>query len=51
LGNIVLIGAAAGLGVLPIDKEDFEASISASLSSDVLALNLKAYDLGVRLVQ
>ena len=51
LGNILLIGAAAGLGVLPIDRQDFEASISATLSSDILALNLKAYDLGVRLVQ
>jgi indolepyruvate ferredoxin oxidoreductase beta subunit len=51
LGNIVLIGAAAGLGALPIDRQDFEAGISALLSSDMLALNLKAYDLGVRLVQ
>ena len=51
LGNIVLIGAAAGLGVLPIDRQDFEAAVSATLSSDLLALNLQAFDLGVSLVQ
>ena len=51
LGNIMMIGAAAGIGVLPLDREDFEAAISQSLSGDKLALNLKAYDLGVRMVQ
>ncbi len=51
LSNILLIGAAAGLGALPIDRGDFEDTISKTLSSDMLALNLKAYDLGVRLVQ
>ena len=51
LGNIMMIGAAAGIGVLPLDRDGFEAAISQSLSSDKLALNLKAYDLGVRMVQ
>ncbi|MGD2099064.1 MAG: indolepyruvate oxidoreductase subunit beta [Desulfobacterales bacterium] len=51
LGNIVLIGAAAGLGALPIAREDFEATISETLSSNLLALNLQAFDLGVSLVQ
>jgi indolepyruvate ferredoxin oxidoreductase beta subunit len=51
LGNILLIGAAAGLGALPLDRQDFEATISDTLSDEMLALNLKAYDLGVRLVQ
>lgn len=51
LGNIMMIGAAAGIGSLPLDREDFEAAISQTLSSDKVALNLKAYDLGARMVQ
>jgi len=51
LGNIMMIGAAAGIGALPLDREGFETAISETLSSDKLALNLKAYDLGVRMVQ
>ena len=51
LGNIMMIGAAAGVGALPLDRDGFEAAISETLSSDKLALNLKAYDLGVRMVQ
>jgi indolepyruvate ferredoxin oxidoreductase beta subunit len=51
LGNIMMIGAAAGIGALPLDRDGFETAISQTLSSDKLALNLKAYDLGVRMVQ
>jgi indolepyruvate ferredoxin oxidoreductase beta subunit len=48
--NIMMIGAAAGIGALPLDKSDFEAAISATLSSDKLELNLQAYDMGIRMV-
>jgi indolepyruvate ferredoxin oxidoreductase beta subunit len=51
LGNIMMIGAVAGIGVLPLDRDSFEAAISEALSGDKLALNLKAYDLGVRMVK
>ena len=51
LGNIMMIGAAAGIGALPLDREGFETAISETLSGDKLALNLKAYDLGVCMVQ
>ena len=51
LGNIMMIGAAAGINALPLARDDFEAAISQTLSDDKLALNLKAYDLGVRMVQ
>jgi indolepyruvate ferredoxin oxidoreductase beta subunit len=51
LGNIMMIGAAAGIGALPLDRDGFEAAITATLTGDKLALNLKAYDLGVRMVQ
>ena len=51
LGNIMMIGAAAGIGALPLDREDFEAAITETLSGDKLELNLQAYDLGVGMVQ
>ena len=50
LGNIIMIGAAAAIDALPSDRDDFEAVISESLPADKLALNLKAYDLGVEMV-
>ncbi len=51
LGNIMMIGAVAGIGVLPLDRKDFEAALAENLSADKLELNLKAYDLGVGMVQ
>jgi indolepyruvate ferredoxin oxidoreductase beta subunit len=51
LANIMMIGAAAGIGALPLDRENFETAISQTLSADKLELNLKAYDLGVCMVQ
>jgi indolepyruvate ferredoxin oxidoreductase beta subunit len=51
LGNIMMIGAAAGIGALPLDRKDFEAAITETLTADKLELNLQAYDLGVGMVQ
>jgi indolepyruvate ferredoxin oxidoreductase beta subunit len=51
LGNIMMIGAAAGIGALPLDREDFEAVISETFSSDKLELNLKAFEMGVNMVK
>jgi len=51
LGNIMMIGAAAGIGVLPLAREDFQAAISENLSADKQELNLKAYDMGVGMVK
>lgn len=51
LGNIMMIGAAAGIGALPLDREDFEAVISETFSSDKLELNLRAFEMGVGMVQ
>ncbi len=51
LGNIIMIGAAAGIGTLPFDREDFKAVASESLPADKLELNLIAYDMGVGMVQ
>ncbi len=46
LTNIIMIGAAAGAGVLPLKRSDFEAVIRKTLTGDKQELNLKAFDLG-----
>ena len=51
LGNIMMIGAAAGIDVLPFDRNDFAAVIAESLPADKRSLNLSAYDMGVQMVQ
>jgi indolepyruvate ferredoxin oxidoreductase beta subunit len=51
LGNIMMIGAAAGSGALPLDRQDFEAVISETMPADKLALNLRAYDLGAEMIR
>lgn len=51
LGNIMMIGAAAGIGALPLDRKDFEAVISENLPAARQGLNLKAYDIGFGMVQ
>lgn len=50
LGNIMMIGAAAGISPLPLNREDLEAVISETMPADKLVLNLRAYDLGVEMI-
>jgi indolepyruvate ferredoxin oxidoreductase beta subunit len=50
LGNIMMIGATAGIGVLPLARNDFEAVITETMPADKLELNLSAYDLGFQMV-
>lgn len=50
LGNIMLIGAAAGTGLLPLDRKDFESVISTMLAPGKVQINLSAYDLGQQMV-
>jgi len=50
LGNIMMIGAAAGIGVLPLARDDFEAVITETMPADKLELNLSAYDLGFQML-
>lgn len=45
-GNIILIGALAGVGVLPLDRGDFETVLSQTMSADKVEVNLKAFDIG-----
>jgi indolepyruvate ferredoxin oxidoreductase beta subunit len=46
LGNIVMIGAVAGLGVLPVDRELFEAVIREGMPADRVEANLLAFAIG-----
>jgi indolepyruvate ferredoxin oxidoreductase beta subunit len=49
-GNIMMIGAAAGIGLLPLDREDFKSVISGMVAPDKMVKNLSAYDLGCKMV-
>jgi len=51
LGNIMMIGAAAGIAVLPLVREDFAAAVCETLPAEKRELNLKAFDIGVGMVQ
>jgi indolepyruvate ferredoxin oxidoreductase, beta subunit len=46
LGNIVMIGAVAGLGVLPIDGGLFEAVIREGMPAARVDANLRAFAIG-----
>lgn len=51
LGNIIMLGALSGVGVLPMDREGFKGVISRSIPEDKLDINLKAYDIGKQMVK
>ncbi len=46
LGNIIMIGAVAGLGELPVDREVFENVIRESMPASRIEANLRAFDIG-----
>jgi indolepyruvate ferredoxin oxidoreductase beta subunit len=50
LGNIVMIGAVAGLGVLPIDGDLFEAVIREGMPTARVEANLRAFAIGAAAV-
>ena len=45
-GNIILIGALAATGYLPIERERFESIAAKTMSPEKVALNLTAFDIG-----
>jgi len=51
LGNIIMIGAMSGISELPLRREDFKEVISESLTEDKLDINLRAYDMGVSMIE
>jgi indolepyruvate ferredoxin oxidoreductase beta subunit len=46
LGNIIMIGAVAGLGVLPIDRELFERVIRDGMKAARVEENFRAFAIG-----
>ncbi len=51
LGNVVMAGALAGTGELPLNREIFELIMGTNFSGDKLRMNLEAYDFGYDVVQ
>jgi indolepyruvate ferredoxin oxidoreductase beta subunit len=50
-GNIMMIGALAAIGDLPMEREDFRTVISKTMTSEKAETNLSAYDTGVQMIQ
>jgi indolepyruvate ferredoxin oxidoreductase beta subunit len=49
LSNVIMIGAVAGLGVLPVDDSDFEKIMLVSVPEGKLGINMEGFHLGKRL--
>jgi len=49
-GNIIMIGAVAAMGVLPLERQDFKAVMATMVDPAKMRLNLSAYDLGREMV-
>jgi len=49
-GNILLVGALAATGVLPLARDHFETTIRRMVPADKVAANLTAFDRGGQLV-
>jgi indolepyruvate ferredoxin oxidoreductase beta subunit len=50
-GNIMMIGALAAVGGLPLDRDDFKTAVSSTMASDKVEENLCAYDMGVQMIR
>jgi indolepyruvate ferredoxin oxidoreductase, beta subunit len=50
LGNIIMIGAVAGLGVLPINRQVFETIIREGMPASRVEANLRAFTIGAAAV-
>jgi indolepyruvate ferredoxin oxidoreductase beta subunit len=51
LGNVMLVGALAGVGAVPLDRDGFRAVIARTMSADKADVNLRAFDRGVEAVR
>lgn len=51
LGNVVSIGALAASGVLPLNREDMEAVLTAKMTMEKVELNLSAFDIGAAMIR
>ncbi|MCL1865146.1 MAG: indolepyruvate oxidoreductase subunit beta [Spirochaetes bacterium] len=46
LSNVIMIGAAAGLNVVPMEESDFEKIMSVSLPPEKMKINMEGFKLG-----
>jgi indolepyruvate ferredoxin oxidoreductase beta subunit len=49
-GNVMAVGALSATRVLPLSREGFEKTITARMSPEKVAVNLEAFDAGVRML-
>ena len=49
-GNIIILGALAGTGAFPMDRESFKTVIAETFPADRFDANVRAYDLGMEMV-
>jgi indolepyruvate ferredoxin oxidoreductase, beta subunit len=50
LGNTIMIGALAAAGELPLDRMSFQEIIAGTMSRDKVAVNLEAFDVGMKMI-
>ena len=50
-GNIMMIGAMAAIGDLPMAREDFKAVIKRTMANDKMEVNLAAFDTGIQMIK
>jgi len=51
LGNVMMIGAVAGLGVLPFDESDFEKVVRGNVPDSKIDVNIAAFRKGAEMVK
>ena len=51
LSNVMLIGALAGVGDLPLDRDGFQKVITRTMPASKVDINLTAFEKGMALVQ
>jgi indolepyruvate ferredoxin oxidoreductase, beta subunit len=49
-GNVMLVGALAATGVLPLDRDSFETVMARMMPGDKVARNMEAFDKGKSLI-
>ena len=49
--NIIMTGALVGTGLLPIDKNRFKERFRMNFKKEQLALNVKAFEMGIAEVE
>jgi len=50
LGNVLLVGALAGVGDLPLDREGFREVMARTMPPEKVALNVTAFDKGLAMI-